>query len=104
MTTTESIAIGTREEGTGWKGALLVRACCLRACLERPEVWIIETPSGSVYEMEWDRGTCGCTDYERHWHLDGFRCKHLRALRMKRDRAKKNARVRAQAVLRGEAA
>lgn len=51
---------------------------------EEPQVWRIHTPKGTVYDMEVDRQTCQCEDFARHSHLEGFRCKHLIALGIKR--------------------
>ena len=77
----------TREQRADW---LLENAAFERISKEPVEVWIVETPYGSVNEIEWDRRTCSCKDHEVHGHR--LRCKHVRSVRKKRDKLKKDAR------------
>ena len=38
---------------------------------------VINTERGTIHIVDVGHGTCDCTDYERHAHIQGFRCYHL---------------------------
>jgi hypothetical protein len=83
-----------------WTGALERKS-------KSPEVWIVETVYGSVNEVEVDRGTCTCTDYEIHTYQRGISehmCKHKWAVNMKRVELRQNVREIVEAGYFGEVA
>jgi hypothetical protein len=42
-------------------------------------VFIVENPKGGEYLVKLHSNQCGCEDYKRHAHIEGFRCKHILA-------------------------
>ncbi len=75
------------------RGLELFREGAFERISRDPETWIVETSYGSANEVEIDRRRCSCKDFEYHWHIDGFQCKHLVAARMYRAWLRKSARA-----------
>jgi len=86
--------IGERETRQ-MRAEVLLETAAFERVSRKPEVWLIETPYGSVHECELDRGRCdkGCKDFQIHGHLEGFECKHIISCRMHSERMKKTVRV-----------
>ena len=88
----DSVTQSAGGEGRRQRGIELFRDAAFERVSKSPEVWIVESTYGSINEVELDRGTCSCRDFEIHGRTDGFSCKHLTAARLKSRKLAKDAR------------
>ena len=90
--TIESVQQGMGSDGRYLRAIDLFWDAAFERTSKSPEVWLVETTYGSVNEVELDRGTCSCKDFEMHTHLEGFRCKHVISVDLKSRWLRKSAR------------
>ena len=105
--TIESVQQGTGSDGRYLRAIDLFWDAAFERTSKSPEVWVVETSYGSINEVETDRGTCSCRDYEinsRGGNTPNFYCKHKWAVNMKRVWLRQNVREIVEAGYFGDAA